>query len=342
MRLTFVCLSVALLMTLIWAGCSNSTSPTIPMNPDVENRSSEYVPDEFCGDPMVVPLIAGQTMDIGTVTVTNDENYMYVHIVVQAPWVIVETHIEVSGTLDGIPHNKSGNPQIGHFRYTMDSMIPLEWDCGTEVFVAVHAVVNKLGPNGEILQKETGWGKGYDFPGKSWAMYFMYTIQCCKDVSLPDSIINATFTYPGPTSYWQTNLSGVPSGYNVWDGPWVGWCVDQGHYIQPGNPYTVRLYSSYSPSLPAYAQDDDWDMVNWIINHKNAGATIQDIQDAIWYFIGGGPMPIDPEALAMVNDALANGEGYRPGVGQWFAVIVDPIEWTSNDRSQLTFIEVDP
>jgi hypothetical protein len=94
--------------------------------------------------------------------------------------------------------------------------------------------------------------------------------------------------------------------------------------------------------MPDYAKDDDWDMVNYVINHKHPAASIQDIQDAIWYFVDGGVYPSDPEAKAMVDDALANGEGFYPAPGEWMAIILDPSTLTGGKRSQLTIIEVDP
>ena len=81
--------------------------------------------------------------------------------------------------------------------------------------------------------------------------------------------------------------------------------------------------------------DDDWDLVNYLINHKHPDATSDDIQSAIWYFIDGGVYPSDLEAISMVEDAILNGEGFVPGTGEWLAVYV------LNDYQQI-FIEVDP
>jgi hypothetical protein len=48
-------------------------------------------------------------------------------------------------------------------------------------------------------------------------------------------------------------------------------------------------------------------------------------------------MPSDPEAKAMVEDALVNGADFVPGEGDVMAIIVD-----SGDSVQLTIIVVDP
>ncbi|RLI29824.1 hypothetical protein DRO50_00835 [Candidatus Bathyarchaeota archaeon] len=78
------------------------------------------------------------------------------------------------------------------------------------------------------------------------------------------------------------------------------------------------MYSTYDPDNPH--PDEDWDMVNYILNHKQG--SWEDVQDAIWFFVDGGRWPSNPAGQAMVNDALANGEGFVPGPGQTLAVIL--------------------
>lgn len=140
-------------------------------------------------------------------------------------------------------------------------------------------------------------------------------------------------------SYWWTYLYDFPPGeYDVGEGYYIGWCVDEGHYINPGREYyPVTLYSSYDPNMPAYFQDPDWDKVNYIVNNKQ-GAW-DDVQEAIWHFINGSIGGLyggtDPDVWAMINAANANGEGFEPGCGQSIAVLCD-----AGEGIQHTFIEV--
>jgi hypothetical protein len=83
----------------------------------------------------------------------------------------------------------------------------------------------------------------------------------------------------------------------------------------------ASLYVSYDPALPAHCQDSDWDMVNYILNHKQGPPS--EVQAAIWYFIGGGYYPQGPYAKAMVEDALDCGEGYVPPQDGLVALVVD-------------------
>jgi len=326
-------LLVVVLLGIFIAGCSTASDPVSEKGllMDTEQgieRNSDVWTENYCGDALSVNLIAGQNENIGEVKVANDGEYLYVEFVTDDPWVLVETHVAVYKNFSEIPQTKSGNPKVGQFAYDIDSLIPLDcsWDT---LYIAAHAVVEKI-VGGVTVQTETAWGEGPEFPGKSWAMYFTYTVQdCCP---LPPGGFSAVFAYPGPTSYWQVTLANVADGCVVDDGVFVGWCVDEGNYIYPGTVYHPVLYSSYDPNLPSYAQDPDWDMVNYILNHKQG--TYEDVQAAIWYFVDGGNWPADPDAQAMINDALAH-EGYVPPAGAIVAIILD-----LGDKVQLTIIEV--
>jgi len=129
----------------------------------------------------------------------------------------------------------------------------------------------------------------------------------------------------------QTYLYEVPEGYDVDNCRWYqGWCVDRAHTLRNGE---ITLRYSYDWDLPAHCQDNDWDLVNYVINHKQGYE--YDVQLAVWYFIGGGNEPGTADAQAMVDDALENGEGYEPGTDDVVAVICD-----AGVNSQTTVIEV--
>ena len=133
--------------------------------------------------PTTVSLIAGQNMNAGSVTVTNDLNYVYVTYSTTGNWVLTQTHLYV-GNCSLIPVNNSGNPRIGQFPYssahanlnTYTYQIPIAVlsGCGC---IAAHAVVKKLNGSGQVIQTETAWGNGTQItPGGSWAMKFSYCL----------------------------------------------------------------------------------------------------------------------------------------------------------------------
>ena len=154
-------------------------------------------------------------------------------------------------------------------------------------------------------------------------------------INLPPGTVNATFNYPGSNSYWSTTLSNVPSGYDVTNAIYVGWCCDETFTINNGATLGVKLYSSYDPLDPYTHNVDpgDWNKVNYIINNKQG--TADDVQAAIWHYIdSNGGNQADPDVIAMEADADANGGSFVPTPGQLLAVVL------YKEGSQTTFIEV--
>ncbi len=136
-------------------------------------------------DPFVTDLIAGRHIDVGEVLVWNDSDHLYVKYTTSKHWCLTETHLHVATSLKGIPQTKKGNPIPGKFEYKsylnpcaeeLLYKIPLDphWECDTVLYVAAQAVVRKG------CRSESAWGEGYDFPGKNWAMYFTYGVQCAQ------------------------------------------------------------------------------------------------------------------------------------------------------------------
>ena len=72
----------------------------------------------ICGTPQPVTLFAGQTIDAGTVTVSNDDTSLYVTYSAVDPWWLSETHLHVADSEAGIPQNRKGNPVPGNFQYS--------------------------------------------------------------------------------------------------------------------------------------------------------------------------------------------------------------------------------
>ena len=144
----------------------------------------------------------------------------------------------------------------------------------------------------------------------------------------------------GTESYFLTRLSYVPSGCDVVNRTYLGWCVDvRTEMARSPATHEVRLYSSGSP--PAELANERWDMVNYILNHKQG--TSQDIQQAIWYFIhiGGNYSLTRTVASAIVNDTLLHGNGFAPTEGKTAAVICYPtVLFPAQSDVQVSIIEV--
>ncbi|MFZ1369838.1 MAG: hypothetical protein WAR78_05630 [Ferruginibacter sp.] len=131
-----------------------------------------------------VTLIAGQTINSGTVSVTNDSLYIYVTYTATNGWKISQTHLYV-GDCALIPVNNPGNPIPGQFPYasahanvtSYTYQIPLsQIPAGTCGCIAAHAVVKQFDANNQQTGQETAWGNGVriNLSGGNWGMKFDY------------------------------------------------------------------------------------------------------------------------------------------------------------------------
>ena len=146
------------------------------------SREADTPPESTC-IPTVVTLFAGQTINAGNVTVTNDANFIYVTYNTANGYVLTQTHLFV-GECMLIPVNRPGNPIPGQFPYTSPHsnltsytyQIPIMaipiGSCGC---IAAHAVVVKLNAAGQVIDQQTGWGNGTVInPTGQWGMKFNY------------------------------------------------------------------------------------------------------------------------------------------------------------------------
>jgi hypothetical protein len=131
---------------------------------------------------------AGQNILIGTLDVTNDEQYLYVTYHLTGNWYLSQTHLYV-GPLSGMPKNSQNVPLPGQFPYvtthnplvqTFTYTIPLSGLSPCYV-IAAHADVKRIGAGGVVLQTETGWSFGTRFPGTPrWGWVSNYCTQECE------------------------------------------------------------------------------------------------------------------------------------------------------------------
>jgi hypothetical protein len=159
---------------------------------------------------------------------------------------------------------------------------------------------------------------------------------CLASLKMPPSAsAKATSTNPFGASTFQTTVSGSGSGYAIADGVYTGWCGDS--YSTPYllTAMSVRPLSTYSAE--ALGEHPNWPLVNYLLNHKAAGATKNDIQNAVWFLLTGAAKASTAASQAMIADAQANGVGFAPSAGQVMAVL---LWYDGPGSSQDTFIEV--
>jgi len=304
-------------------------------------------------------LVAGQNMLAGTVHVYNDANWLYVAYQLNDPWLMTEAHVLVSTTMPDpkggapgkFPYKAEFDPQVD--AYTFE--IPLgDLEGKSMIYLATHAATT----NGETIWGGE-WNDGdptYNFEWKKWGGGFTTNVMPFPD--MPADWVKYYATHYGTYSYWNMYFQNpYPAGewfVSPAGNPWSGWCVDQAHTMYSGRSYWVKLYSCYDPGLPAFAASENWDIISYLITKRIEGQGIYNVtwtnngnkdafQNAVWYFKGGGSMPATGSlAWKFVQDGIANGDGFIPGPGEYFAVILFPDTTGQYERCQMNIIEVDP
>lgn len=200
---------------------------------EVKLSSEECVPE-------VQNLIAGQTNDVGSITIWNDADNLYVKYELDTGCTFGTLHLWVGNDLDNIPVSGGPNPNPvpGQFPYHFDAtgstshtftipLAPLLVDqtdfCGTNLFVVAHAEVTCDG------EKETAFGGhfpvNFDSPGR-WYFYEDYTI-CCDETNEPPEVTCETAFGKGGWVFTTDkksnpeNLSSLKLTKNRW-----GWAIN--------------------------------------------------------------------------------------------------------------------
>jgi hypothetical protein len=177
-----IILSITIVMGLQLIGCQEGRNP---VNVNISDPHGNPNQPNHPSNAFTTNIIAGQNIDVGDIFVWNNNDNLYVQYMTTNNWWLNETHLHVATSLSGIPQTLSGNPKVGNFDYQTEHnphvqsytyTIPIIWNWQTELYIAAHCEVVLKDINGNIIQQETGWGQGYNFPGNSWAMYFNYTI----------------------------------------------------------------------------------------------------------------------------------------------------------------------
>jgi hypothetical protein len=269
-----------------------------------------------------------------------------------------------------------------HGEFMTEVMLPLgdfmPQDFEPDFCLTIHASICMWGITGYddlgepiygVVDEETGWGGPWtDEWSKRWGGWVCTTAKEYKARTFQpmDRVYNASHSY-GNLAYWKVTFT--PDGnYPFYPfanngNPWPGWCTDPTGFR---NGLNCRAISSYDTVLDGtYAESDHYDLISWMINERNDPTSpyynyyYGYFQRAVWYFkygnaggmhLGsGGPganyAVTHPMVAQLIADAKAYGENYVPGPGEYYAVLLIPLDADGNlqfGTSQVNIIEVDP
>ncbi|MGE0882751.1 MAG: hypothetical protein AB7P14_04355 [Blastocatellales bacterium] len=191
-------------------------------------------------------LIAGQTIDVGSVTVSNDADNIYVTYALDYPGACFGTlQVWVGNSLLNLPANQNGTPIPGQFcqsdggscydahgltSYTFTipfsavNIVDVTQVCNTQLYVVTHAEVD-LDCNEATAGHETAFGGDITGGGPRWWFYGAYTI-CC-DFGPPQPPFCQT-AYAKGGYVWTTDRKSNPErlpSLNLTKNRW-GWAIN--------------------------------------------------------------------------------------------------------------------
>jgi len=171
-------------------------------------------------------FLAGQTILVGSVCISNDDDNLYVKYQTTEEWLLNEAHLFVGKDISQTPTTKKGNPQIGQFPYKQEGINTNYYEfivprysvgaieCGDQIFFTAHASVQKLIGDG-TYQEETAWAEGERFVERgNWAMFSDYIISC--DPVEPPTIgkCDTAFAF-GDTTFIDLGLTNSRWGWEI-------------------------------------------------------------------------------------------------------------------------------
>lgn len=187
-------------------------------------------------------LTAGQNMDVGSVTVSNDAENLYVKYDLDYPGATFGTlHLWAGTDLVLIPKNSQGIPQPGQFPYKPDAtglttytvIVPLDTlsvtditqACPLKLYVATHAEVTIDDGHGNTSH-ETAWGGDKPGTGPRWWFYSEYNL-CC-DTTVPPQVGECETAFAKGSYVFTTDPKSNPEklpSLNLIKNRW-GWAIN--------------------------------------------------------------------------------------------------------------------
>jgi len=270
-------------------------------------------PDD-CGELIETPLMAGQTNEVGKITVWAEGGYLNIkYSITNTEWGICETHLSVKNKANEIPHNNAGNPKIGQFEKIDTFVLPgvsektyqFPMNGFTNFYIAAHAVV-KTQTGEECLALAE------------------------LEAMIPIELVNIDdIVYSKVNSYYDLYLSNA----GEFNGTHLAWCADNNGRDVDFN--TANLISSYSTTFDlsqVVPNPANLPYLNYLMNTHYPAYSFPVIQACIWTLMNGsytnpsGGLNLTDVQIVEKNtvmaDVMANGGGFIPGPSDYLVILV--------------------
>ena len=159
-------------------------------NPKFDGNARVSSIGDIIGDPQVNPLWAGPDIDIGSTIIANDEENLFVEIVLNGAtqeegWVLSPGRLWVGSSIANVPSNNQGGPDPGNFPHSSDtpeeyclSLADLGLEYGDVVYIVVYVPIIQYNQAGNIVDESYAYGGDNEAGIGSDRWFFIeYTIQ---------------------------------------------------------------------------------------------------------------------------------------------------------------------
>jgi hypothetical protein len=318
--------ALVILLTVVHFSCDIATKSndaylvenTVNIKSLVGNNDGEAI--------IIAPLNAGKEFTVGEVRVYENSDVIYITYVTTDHWLMTETHLAVTASLEEIPQTKKGNPIPGKFPLKREYEQPINEDTyeidikeGESVFdpsfyIAAHAAVQKE-ENGNIIQEESAWAAGEDFPGKNWATY-MHEID----------VFFANFGHPNKVWLHEGLGFFADSGQNL--GNYYGYCVELGDLDNDGDfdAFVANYHGEPNKVWLNSGNGNFYDSGQSLGNYYSVGVDLGDVD-------GDGDLDayvanafLGPENQLWLNDGTGNFTNSWQYLGDAYSLGVDLID----------------
>ena len=137
---------------LLIAGCTGSSAPVTPGGNDVTDEISRVV-EWTPGETVDVGLYNSLNNNVGTISITNDADQIYVTWNMNGDWLLDQTHMQMEDSMSDFPMDMQGMPMMDMYEYGHTHMMPQMVDsymidmsevAGSDhVYFAIHADIHK-------------------------------------------------------------------------------------------------------------------------------------------------------------------------------------------------------
>lgn len=177
---------------LVLVGCTDNNTITGPER----SAASALTRDETVANIRLIdapkaaafPIMTDKATQVGTVSIQNDRNYIYITYMLDKDWTFREENIHVAANINGIPRSREGYPSPHQYAHqssyssgvrahsTLIELSDYDFRIGQDVIIAANFVLENSENSVSRDSAVIAWGGNKTGPGPEWWNVITYTL----------------------------------------------------------------------------------------------------------------------------------------------------------------------